>query len=232
MLTEAKTTALLDLRIPSRQSHKLATGTGTDQFTIACPLGEERDWERHYSGSHNTLGQVLCEAVHRSTTKALQKQNGLVPSLRASVLIALERHGCTRALLEETARKELPPVEGELFVKNLTGLVHDPATAATAYAIAELLDIADAQFVTSDILIETLLNQCTLLATTVATSPAHFARLRSELATSASQTPSALVCRAIALGFGEKWKTRVATAESANGDIVARFTKSENVTAS
>ena len=38
VVTEAKSAALTELAIPSKQSRHLATGTGTDQFAIASPI--------------------------------------------------------------------------------------------------------------------------------------------------------------------------------------------------
>ena len=38
-MTEGKSAALQRLAVPSRQSSDLATGTGTDQYCVAAPLG-------------------------------------------------------------------------------------------------------------------------------------------------------------------------------------------------
>lgn len=208
MLTEAKSTVVLDLRVPSRQSSKLATGTGTDQFVVACPIGEPDGWERSYAGSHNTLGQILCEAVHQSTTEALLKQNGLMAPLRCSVFAALERHGLTKAGLEVVARRELDAIRSQFLVQNIQSLIHDPAIAASAYAIAEVLDIAANRIVTLDILGEVILNQCALLASVVALAPQRYAEYRVRLAMLSDQTAANLAAYAIVWGFGDKWTER------------------------
>jgi adenosylcobinamide amidohydrolase len=205
MLTEGKTAALLDLRVPSRQSSALATGTGTDQFVIASPLVEGSNWERNYSGAHNTLGQLIGEAVRDSTTEALRHQNGLISSLRASVFSALGRYGLTRDVQETVSRTVLGDKLADFMMRNIETITRDPPTAALAYSIAELIDIARCGIVTQASSAQLLGQQCALLASLVAVDPAGVHRFCQRLSTTPDLPPAELVARAIAIGFEAKW---------------------------
>lgn len=205
MLVEAKTAALWDLRVPSRQSDRPATGTGTDQFALASPLAGEGEWERRFSGSHNKLGQILSEAVHESVSQALTLQNGLVPELRRSLWAALGRMGLDAGLLLETAARELPPEACALLAANLQPLAHDPQVAAAAFALAETQELGRAGILGADALREALASQAALLASATSLLPARFGSFRGAL----MGTPRPLremAAHALVLGFQEKWR--------------------------
>jgi adenosylcobinamide amidohydrolase len=208
MLTEAKSTALLDLRVPSLQSHRLATGTGTDQFALCAPLPGNSEWERRLAGSHNTLGRILAEAVHESTSRSLLQQNGLVPVLRRSVLAALGRFGVTVDAIQTVAQCELGPEQAEFVMKNIMALIHDPQTAAGAYAMAEVLDIVDTGILNGETRDEALANQCALMAATVAIQPELYAMFRQRLLKLSDRSVPGWVAHAVVWGFQEKWKGR------------------------
>jgi hypothetical protein len=206
MVTEGKSTALLDLRMPSLQSAGLATGTGTDQLVIAAPLPQDaHDWERRWAGSHNSLGQLLARATHDAVTRCLLLQNGVCAELRRSICHALGRHGCDEAALLASARATLAAADAALFEKNLTAIVHDPQSAAAAYALAELIDLARAGILHAEAAQESLINQAALLAAAVAVAPERFAELRERLHRERTGSPVTLAARAVALGFANKW---------------------------
>ena len=75
-LTEAKSAALGELAVPSRYSNQLATGTGTDQYTIAA-LADDSLQPKAWSGMHSKLGELIGTAVKKSVREALRWQNGL-----------------------------------------------------------------------------------------------------------------------------------------------------------
>ena len=213
MVTEAKSTALLDLRMPSLQSHGLATGTGTDQLIIAAPLpregtgevNEEDDWERNWAGGHNTLGELLARATHEAVTRCLLLQNGVCAELRRSICGALGRFGCDEATLIKTARATLGHADAELFEKNLTAIVHDPQSAAAAYGLAEIIDLTRTGVLHAEVARESIVNQAALLAASVAVRPEQFAALREVLHRQHDAAPAELAAGAVALGFAQKW---------------------------
>jgi adenosylcobinamide amidohydrolase len=206
MVTEGKSVAILDLRMPSRQSSRLATGTGTDQIAIAAPLaGEDGDWERQWAGSHNSLGELLGRATRDAVRRCLLLQNGVCAELRRSICGALGRHGCDEDALRRCARAELSAEAAELFERNLLALIHDPQSAAAAYCLAESIDLAAAGVLHREVAGEAILNQAALLAATVAVQPDRFAEFRNYLQTQQGRDPSRLAALAAIRGFSVKW---------------------------
>ncbi len=57
---EARTLAVLNLKVKSRVSKKWATGTGTDCIAVACPMGKA---QRVYAGKHTLLAELTGKAV-------------------------------------------------------------------------------------------------------------------------------------------------------------------------
>lgn len=73
-VTEAKTAALEDLRVPSSYTKEVqATGTGTDSVIIVSgttgPVAT-------YTGGHSRIGDLISKAVNQAVLEALEKQNG------------------------------------------------------------------------------------------------------------------------------------------------------------
>jgi|GEM_PF-531111 len=206
LVTEGKSVAVLDLRMPSLQSPGLATGTGTDQLAIAAPLASgEGDWERHWAGGHNSLGELLGRATRDAVRRCLLLQNGICAELRRSVCGALARHGCDQEALCRCARTELDPDAADLFERNLLALIHDPQSAAAAYCLAESVDLAATGVLHREVAREAILNQAALLAATVAIQPARFAEFRTDLQTRQECDPGGLAALAMIRGFSAKW---------------------------
>jgi adenosylcobinamide amidohydrolase len=205
MVTEAKSTALLDLRMPSLQSASLATGTGTDQLAIAAPLAREAEWERHWAGGHNPLGELLGRATHDAVARCLLLQNGILPELRRTICAALSRFGCDEATLQTCAESELDAPAAAVFVANLQAIVHDPHSAAAAYGLAEILDLVRAGVLRAEVAREAILNQAALLGAAVAVKPERFVALRGELALHQGLPDGHLAALAVVRGFARKW---------------------------
>lgn len=73
-ITEAKTAAFEDLRIPSSYTKGVqATGTGTDSIIIATGTTGPNVT---YTGGHNRIGELIGKAVYEAVIEALGKQNG------------------------------------------------------------------------------------------------------------------------------------------------------------
>lgn len=73
-VTEAKTAALQDLKVPSSYTKSVqATGTGTDGVIVVSansgPMAT-------HAGGHSLLGSLIGKAAHQAVIEALGKQNG------------------------------------------------------------------------------------------------------------------------------------------------------------
>ncbi|MTW21221.1 adenosylcobinamide amidohydrolase [Allochromatium palmeri] len=212
LVTEGKSAAVLDLRMPSLQSARLATGTGTDQLAIAAPLRRaDTDWERHWAGSHNSLGELVGRATHEAVTRCLLLQNGVCAELRRTLCAALGRHGCDETTLRELAHAELDAPDANCFERNLLALIHDPLSAAAAYGLAEILDLVEVGVLHAEVARESILNQAALLAAAVAVKPDAFASFRDMLQPQAELAPGRLAALAVVRGFERKWHASLAS---------------------
>ncbi|MEI3520417.1 MAG: adenosylcobinamide amidohydrolase [Anaerosacchariphilus sp.] len=76
--TEAKTAALQELLAPSRYSHGIATGSGTDgTILVANPLSSTYLTN---AGKHCKLGEYIGKTVKEAVKEALNRQSGLCPA--------------------------------------------------------------------------------------------------------------------------------------------------------
>jgi len=75
-VTEAKTAALEDLRVPSTYTKNVqATGTGTGTDSVIIVSGTTGPLAT-YAGGHSKLGELIGKATHEAVIEALGKQNG------------------------------------------------------------------------------------------------------------------------------------------------------------
>lgn len=73
-VTEGKTAALEDLKVPSSYSKSLqATGTGTDSIVVVSGTAAPR---ATYTGGHSRIGELIGKATYAAVVEALGKQNG------------------------------------------------------------------------------------------------------------------------------------------------------------
>ncbi len=73
-ITEGKTAALEDLRVPSSYTKDVqATGTGTDSIIVVSGTAAPR---ATYTGGHSRIGELIGKATYAAVVEALGKQNG------------------------------------------------------------------------------------------------------------------------------------------------------------
>lgn len=73
-VTEAKTAALEDLKVPSSYTKNVqATGTGTDSMIVVSGTTGPT---ATYTGGHSLLGGLIGKAAYEAVVEALGKQNG------------------------------------------------------------------------------------------------------------------------------------------------------------
>lgn len=70
LVSEARTTAVLESGIPSAESGLPVTGTGTDCIVIAAPMGEE---PLHYAGKHTLLGRLIGATVLEAVRSGIKR---------------------------------------------------------------------------------------------------------------------------------------------------------------
>ena len=89
-ITEAKTVALNDLRIPSQYSNGFATGTGTDGVAIFS--NADSDDILINAGKHSKLGELIANAVIEAIPKAISKQVWITSKSQSNALVRLNRY--------------------------------------------------------------------------------------------------------------------------------------------
>jgi adenosylcobinamide amidohydrolase len=202
-MTEAKSAALTRLAVRSRYSKDAATGTGTDQYAIAAPLGGGKPLTS--TSPHVKLGEMIGVAVRDATSEALRWQNGLEPSYTRSLFHALGAYGLDESTFFEDIAALLSPADLDLLQKNAKSVFYEPLTAAAAYAIASILDRVRYGTLPAGAVRDALRQQAALLAANLAARPECWADFLARLTAADPEQPARLVLRAIALGWSSKW---------------------------
>jgi len=73
LVTEARTSAVLDGHVPSIIGNTDATGTGTDCIVIASPLPSVADSELDYAGKHTVLGHLIGSCVYDVVSQGVRQ---------------------------------------------------------------------------------------------------------------------------------------------------------------
>ncbi len=206
--TEAKTTVLEELVIGSRYSSGKATGTGTDQFSAACPIGQGPQ-PLSAVGKHSKLGQLVAETVREAISGSLLLQNGLAPITRRSVHEQLARFGYQREALLGRARKLLEPADAALFAANYVGVDADPLTVSFAAGYAAALDQLASGVLPASCSAEIQDHYARAMAVAASGGAARSEEFDNMVATSAMTT----VYNALVSGFAYKWRSLHAIAQ-------------------
>ena len=201
-LTEAKSAALARLAVRSRYSPDLATGTGTDQYCLAAPLG---DAPLTSTGPHVKLGELIGATVRDATLEALRWQNGLEPSYTRSLFHALACYGLKENTFFEDIAGKLDEDRLELLRRNHMAVLHEPLVSAAAYAVAAVLDRIRYGTLPPSVAKEALRQQAAMLAANLAAKPEQWAEFRTSLPDADPEHPADLILSAIALGWSSKW---------------------------
>ena len=204
--TEAKTSVLQELEVPSRYSDGLATGTGTDQIAIASKLGGEAI---SYAGKHSKLGELIGRTMHDAVKKTLALQNGLTPAGQCSSLAHLERFGISEQELCQEIGEFLSKANADLLEQNFSNIANDPLTVAAVAALVHLRD----KFIWGILPESCMPEVLSLYGAQVSAAVSGKSNRSYDYMQILSALKMALdkhaflefVCQAFALGFSEKW---------------------------
>jgi adenosylcobinamide amidohydrolase len=204
-MTEGKSAALQRLAVPSKLHVDLATGTGTDQFCIAAPLSGGRALTS--ASPHVKLGELVGLATRKATMEALRWQNGLEASYTRGVFHALGRYGVKEATVFEDIAPLLGEVDLDLLKKNAKAVFYEPLVGSAAHALATVCDRVRYGTIPDAVAADAMVQQAAALAANLAAQVHRWAEFRSTLRPHANGDVKALVLRALALGWSEKWRT-------------------------
>jgi len=204
IIAEAKSAALTELAVPSKQSSHIATGTGTDQYAIASPQKSALVILDSASG-HLKLGELIGTAVREAVIEAIGIQNGLERSDTRRILHALGRFGLSQETLLAKLNVYLEKDAYELFEKNQRAVFSDPKLVATAYAYASVLDRLEYGTLPKHIQNDVLLDQAVNAAIATSGKSQHWQRFRNELNSIQGDTLEPFI-KAMAIGWRDKWE--------------------------
>jgi adenosylcobinamide hydrolase len=204
-MTEGKSAALQRLAVPSKLHVDLATGTGTDQFCIGAPLSGGRALTS--ASPHMKLGELVGLAARRATIEALRWQNGLEASYTRGVFHALGRYGVKEATIFEDIAPLLGEADLMLLKQNAKAVFYEPLVGSAAHALATVCDRVRYGTIPEAVAADAMVQQAAALAASLAARVDRWAEFRSTLRPSANDGVKALVIKALALGWSEKWRT-------------------------
>jgi adenosylcobinamide amidohydrolase len=205
-MTEGKSTALHRLAVPSKRHVDLATGTGTDQYCIAAPASGPRPLTS--ASPHMKLGELVGLATRNATMEALRWQNGLEASYTRGVFHALGRYGVKEATLFDDIAPLLGEADLELLKKNVKAALYEPLVGAAAHALATVCDRVRYGTIPETVAADATVQQAAALAANLAAQVHRWPEFRAQLRPYANADVKALVLRALALGWSEKWRVR------------------------
>ena len=203
VISEAKSSVLTELSVPSKVSSHIATGTGTDQFAIACAQRDDVKPLVSASG-HLKPGEILGTSVRDATFEALRWQNGLERSNTQSVLHAMGRFGLSEENLFSALKENLTENAYSLLENNAHSVLKEPRVVAASYAYAALLDRIQYGTLSSSIATEALRDQAANVAVGVSSKPSHWCQYWEQLPTSQDDALS-LFTAAVTIGWESKW---------------------------
>jgi adenosylcobinamide hydrolase len=204
-MTEAKSAALHRLVISSGASADLATGTGTDQFCVAAPIGSDRVITS--ASTHMKFGEIVGLAVRKATLEALRWQNGLEPSYTRSLFHALGRYGVKEETIFDELAGFLDPPALQLLRRNSKSAFYEPMVGAAAHALAAVMDRVRHQSLPASVAPDAILQQGASLAVALSAQPDRWPEFRAALHARGSTDLKAVVLAAIAIGWNAKWAT-------------------------
>ena len=202
-VTEAKTAALQQLAVRSLYSPDLATGTTTDQFCVAAPLGE--GMPRRYTSTGVKLGESIGVSVRDAILEALRWQNGLEPSYTRGLFHALGRYGMKEDRFLPEIAPYLNDAELELLKNNQKAVMYEPLVSAAAYAMASILDRCRYGVFPARVAEEVLRQQAACLAASLAGRLDRWPEFHDSIIGVEVEHPKKLILAAIALGWSKKW---------------------------
>jgi adenosylcobinamide amidohydrolase len=204
-MTEGKSAALHRLAVPSKRHIDLATGTGTDQYCIAAPASGGRALTS--ASPHMKLGELVGVATRDATLEALRWQNGLEASYTRGVFHALGRYGVREATVFDDMAPLLGEAHLELLKKNAKAAFYEPLVGSAAHALATVCDRVRYGTIPDAVAADATVQQAAALAANLSTQVHRWAEFRVTLRPHANGDVKALVLRALALGWSEKWRT-------------------------
>lgn len=204
LIAEAKSAALAELAIPSKQSKHIATGTGTDQYAIASPISSSMKALDSASG-HLKLGELIGSAVREAVFEAIGLESNLEPAQTRSVIHALSRFGASEEAILSRLQEQLGEESYLLLLNNKRAALTEAKLVAASYAYAAVLDRLQYDTLSKHVQNDVLLDQAANAAVALSGKSQSWQLFRSKLAVDQNDLLNVFL-DAIALGWDAKWQ--------------------------
>ncbi|MBR4446943.1 adenosylcobinamide amidohydrolase [Methanobrevibacter sp.] len=139
-ITEAKTVALNNLKIPSQYSNGFATGTGTDGVAVFSNI-DSNDVLTN-AGKHSKLGELIAKSVIESVTRAIGKQVWITNKSQSNALVRLNRYSLDINEFYDNLNQDKFE-----FIKQLRIDARDQKNVAITTSILNLIDEVEANLI-------------------------------------------------------------------------------------
>ncbi|MBQ2666864.1 adenosylcobinamide amidohydrolase [Methanobrevibacter sp.] len=139
-ITEAKTVALNNLRIPSQYSNGFATGTGTDGVAIFSNADSSDILTN--AGKHSKLGELIAKAVIESVTRSIGKQVWITSKSQSNALVRLNRYSLDINEFYDNLNQDKFE-----FIKQLRTDARDQKNVAITTSVLNLIDEVEANLI-------------------------------------------------------------------------------------
>ena len=142
-ITEAKTVALNNLKIPSQYSNGFATGTGTDGVAVFSNIDSDNILTN--AGKHSKLGELIGKSVIESVTKAIRKQVWITSNSQSNALVRLNRYSFDINEFYDNLNQDKFE-----FIKQLRIDARNQKNVAIAASVLNLMDEVEANLIKKD----------------------------------------------------------------------------------
>lgn len=139
--TEAKTSVIQELSLPSMYSQSIATGSGTDGIIIICDMDSPLVLTE--AGKHTKLGELIGKTVKKAVREALFRQTGAGPENQSNVFARIGRFGVKKEGVLQTViqnNKQLCSYNNQETHDMLDKWAQKPENVTWAILTAKLMD--------------------------------------------------------------------------------------------
>jgi len=139
VITQAKSSVVEEMQAKSLYSHRLATGSGTDQIAIVIRHGNGKT--ANDIGLASEFGRAVCDLVRRCLFDTFDRQSMMNMEEQCDAMVQLSRFGITEPVMKDEIRFQAP-MKHIIAARPL--VFRDPYTVSVFTAALRVQDSIDA----------------------------------------------------------------------------------------
>ncbi len=138
-VTQAKSAVVEEMQAKSLYSHRIATGSGTDQVAVVSRRGNGKVVED--AGTGSAFGRAVCGLVRRCLFDTFDRQSMMNMDEQRDAMVQLSRFGITESVMKDEMRFQVPMKH---ILDARQSVYRDPRTVAVFTAAMRIQDAIDA----------------------------------------------------------------------------------------